>query len=249
MIKQRNLGVRALLAGASVLMAAMSVACGQGGPEPSSTPSTTAGTSVTSAPNDVRGRLASALQGSSPAYAKLVENPKTKLTPVDAAWLKGWQILDVANNVPPHPQRFYAALSDDSRAEVLSGRPDAFSAVLFDADGAIYSADVAADVGALFLDATRDFRTYAYRIDSVEDIKWRPTLTSDEQAARDGLVKSYRSKVKPPQVADSGDGWQVTIWMVQGRDLVKHEVGLASGIAVTDETETLEQDIPVPFSV
>jgi len=248
MIKQRNLGLRTLLAGATVLVAATLAACGPGAPEPSATPSTTTGPSVTSPSNDVRSRLASALQGSSPAYAKLVQNTQTRLTPVDATWLKGWQILDVSNNAPPHPQRFYAALSEDNRVEVLSGKPDAFSTVLIDAGVTIDTAEVAAEVGAVFLDATRDFRTFAYRIDSVEDIKWRPTLTSAEAAARDDLVKSYRGKVKPAQVADSGDGWQVSIWMVQGRDLVRHELGLASGIAVTDEAETLEKDIPVPFS-
>ena len=76
-------GVRALLAGAALLVAATLSACGPGGPEPGATPSTTTGPSVTSSPGDVRGRLASALQGTSPAYAKLVENPQTSLTPVD----------------------------------------------------------------------------------------------------------------------------------------------------------------------
>ena len=36
--------------------------------------------------------------------------------------------------------------------------------------------------------------------------------------------------------------------MVQGRDLVTHDLGLASGMAVTDKAETVEKDIPVPYS-
>ena len=248
MTGHRSPGVRALLAGAALVVTAMLTGCGPGGPEPGETPSTTTGPSVTSSPTDVRGRLASALQGTSPAYAKLVENPQTTLTPVTADWLSGWQILDVVNQTPPHPQRFFVALSDQGRAEVLSGKPEAMSTVLTDAGVQIDSAERAAEVAATFLDVTRDFRVFAYRVDSVDDIKWLPRPSADEQARRDALVKDYDSLVKPPQVAESGDGWQVTLWMVQGRDLVTHEVGLASGTAVTDQAETAEKDIPVPYS-
>lgn len=103
-------------------------------------------------------------------------------------------------------------------------------------------------VGEVFLDSTRDFRACAYRIDSVADIKWVPKPTAGEQAARDRLMKTYRSKVKPPQATESSDGWQVTIWMVQGRDLVTHQLGIASGTAVSDKAATAEKDLPVPAS-
>ena len=82
----------------------------------------------------------------------------------------------------------------------------------------------------------------------MDDISWLPRPGNDEEARRDALIKDYRGKVKPAQVSESGDGWQVTVWMVQGRDLVTHAVGLASGTAVTDATETVEKDIPVPYS-
>ena len=248
MIRQHSRRVRALFAGAALLLTTALTACSPGGPEPAATPSTTPGLSVTSPPSDVRGRLVAGLQSTSPVNAKLVENPQTTLTPIPADWLSGWQILDVQNQTPPRPKRFFVALSDDGRAEVLSGQPDAFSTVLTEAGVQIDSAERAADVAAVFLDVTRDFRAFAYRIDSVDDIKWLPKPTAAEESTRDALVEDYRSKVKPPQVAESGDGWQVTVWMVQGRDLVRHELGLASGTAVTDSAETVEKDIPVPYS-
>jgi hypothetical protein len=54
--------------------------------------------------------------------------------------------------------------------------------------------------------------------------------------------------VQPAHATDAGDGWQITIWMVQGRDLVRHELGIASGAAVSDRPSTVEQGIPVPYS-
>jgi hypothetical protein len=241
-------GLRALFVGAALLLTTALTACGPGGSEPEATPSATAGPSVTSSPSDLRGRLVAGLQGTSPANARLVENAKTTLTPVAADWLSGWQILDVQNQTPPRPKRFFVALSDTGRAEVLSGRPDAMSAVLTDAGVKIDSADRAAEVAGTFLDVTRDFRVFAYRVDGVDDIKWMPRPGAAEQARRDALVKDYQDKIEPPKVAESGDGWQVTVWMVQGRDLTSHDLGLASGVAVTDKTETVEQDIPVPYS-
>jgi hypothetical protein len=231
-----------------MLVAASLTACAPSGPGPSDTPSATGSPSVSSSPNSVRDRLASALQATSPVRSKLVENPQTTLTPVPADWLPGWQILDVLNNTPPHPQRFFVALSTDGRAEVLTGKPQAVSTVLVDAGVQVDSAAVAVGVGTVFLDSTRDFRAYGYRIDSVADIKWVPKPTAAQQAARDQLVKTYKSLVAPPQATQSSDGWQVTVWMVQGRDLVTHKLGVASGTAVSDAAETAEEDIPVPYS-
>jgi hypothetical protein len=201
-----------------------------------------------SSPSSLRAKLASALLVTSPVKARLVENPQTTLTPVTADWLPGWQIVDAVNKTPPHPQRFFVALSTDGRAEVLTGKPEAFSTVLHDAGVQVDSAKVASSVGEVFLDSTRDFRAYAYRIDSVSDIEWLAKPTAAEQGARDQLVKTYTSKVKPAQATDSSDGWQVTIWMVQGRDLVTHELGIASGTAVSDKPTTMEKDLPVPAS-
>ena len=248
-MRTRRSVVPAVLAAASLLLAASLTACSPSGPEPSTTPSTTGTPSVSSSsPSNVRDRLVSALQATNPAKAKLAENPQTTLTPVTADWLTGWQILDAVNNTPPHPQRFYVALSADGRAEVLTGKPEAFSTVLHDAGVQVDSAKVASSVGEVFLDSTRDFRAFAYRIDSVSDIKWLPKPTAAEEATRDQLVKTYSAKIKPAQATESSDGWLVTIWMVQGRDLVTHQLGIASGTAVTDHATTAEKDLPVPAS-
>jgi hypothetical protein len=240
--------VRAVLAGGSLLMATLLTACGPSGPDPSTTPSTTESPSVSRSPSSLRDRLALALLATSPSKAELVEDPETTLTPVAADWLQGWQILDVLNETPPHPRRFYVALSTDGRTQVLTGKPAAFSTVLHDAGVQVDSAEVAAGVGSVFLDTTRDFKAYAYRIDSVADIEWLPKLTATEEAVRDQLKETYRSKIKPAQAAESGDGWQVTVWMVQDRDLVRHELSIASGTAVSDKATTAEKDIPVPYS-
>ena len=93
-----------------------------------------------------------------------------------------------------------------------------------------------------------DFQVWAFRIDQVEDIERRLELTPAEASARNALVRTYRDEMKPPQAEGSSEGWVVMVWMVQGVDLVRHALGIASGVAVTDQLETVAKDIPVPYS-
>jgi hypothetical protein len=235
--------------GTAVLIAALSGCTPQGPSSPPSS-STSPSSSMTSAPDpgDVRGRLAAGLRDTSPANARLVSDAKTKLAPVSASWLTRWRIFDVTNQTPPHPRRIYAALSDDGRAVVLSGQPAAFSTMLTDAGVSVASAAVASEVAAVFLDSTRDFVAYAYRIDGVDDIRWRPTLTAEQQRARDGIVSAYGDRVAPAEVKQASSGWTVSVWTVSDTDLVRHEVSIGADGSVTDKTETVASDLPVPAS-
>jgi hypothetical protein len=231
-------------------VAALLTACGPSSPETSSTPMATAAPTVSKPPpGDLRAQLAAALRATSPANASLVENQRTSLTRVPADWLPGWQIIDAENSSPPHPRRFYAALSSDGRAEVLSGKPDAFSSMLVSAGARADSAEMASSIGTVFLDSTRDFQVFSYRVDRVEDIRWRPRLTAADETVRDEVLQTYRSQVKPAQAVQVGEGWQVTVWMVQGKDLARHKVTIASDAAVTDAAETVVSDLPVPTSI
>lgn len=217
---------------------------------PTSPPSTTPSSSVASTPDpsDLRGRLAAGLQGTSPVNARLVSEPKTTLEPVDTAWLTGWQVLDVQNQTPPHPRRIYAALSDSGDAVVLTGQPAEFSSMLQQVGVSVGSAAVAEDVAAVFLDATRTFATYSYRIDGVDDIKWRPQLTADQQSARDQVVSAYGKQIASATAEQSSSGWMVIVWTVSGTDLVRHQVTIGSDGTVADQTETVASDLPVPIS-
>lgn len=217
---------------------------------PTSPPSDTPSSSVSSTPDasDTRGRLAAGLQDTSPVTARLVSDPKTTLTPVEAAWLSGWQIFDIANQTPPHPRRVIAALSQQGQAVVLSGQPDAFSTMVQQAGVTVGSADVATQVATVFLDSTRTFTTLTYRVDSAEDIQWRPGLTEAEQKTRDSIVSTYGDKIAPAKAEQTSSGWTVESWTVTGADLVRHETTVGSDGAVTDKTETVVSDLPVPAS-
>ena len=196
---------------------------------------------------DTRSRLAAGLAVGSPSAAGLIEDSATTLTPVQAAWLPGWQVLDISWVGPNHSRRFYAALSDDGTAVMLAGHPDSFTQMIRSAQVVVDDAAVATDIAVLYLDATREFVRWSYRIDSTSDIQWLPSSEGDPQ--RVDLETRYSPLVGPATAEPSGTGWSVTAWMVDDRTLVRHRLEIASNGVVDDTPEVVETDIPVPYTL
>ena len=229
--------VRSLLVGAVLVLALGG--CGSGG----------SATGTTQEGADVREKLAAGLAEVSPAKAGLVEAAETTVTPVEATWLHGWQVLDVESRTLPHPQRFYAALSDDGTALVLSGSQDSFDQMMSDAKVVVDDVAVATDVGILYLDVTRAFDKYSYRIDALSEVQWRPNLDSAQEQQRAELETQYAALVQPPAAKPSATGWTVTAWTVDDRTLVRHVLSIATDGAVRDSPEVVATDLPVPASL
>jgi len=217
--------------------------CGAG--EPSSTP-----TGITQTGADVRERLAAGLAAVG-SDAEMVRDMRTTLTPVEATWLHGWQVFDLQLSTEYRSSRFYAALSDDGRTLDLYESPESFAEMTRSAKVAVNDASLAVDVGNLYLDVTRDFRKWSYRIDSLSDVQWRPDIDSDLdlQQQRADLEARYADVVQPPTARASETGWSVTVWMVYDRSLVRHSLEIAVDGAVQDRPEVVETDMPVPYSL
>lgn len=227
----------------SALLALTLGGCGADGASDITTGTTRAGA-------DVRDRLAEGLATVSPHDAQLVKTSRTEVTPVEATWLRGWQVFDVLWSGPNHPVRFYAALSDDGTALMLTGSPESFSQMARSAQVVVDDATVAVEVGNLYLDVTRDFYRWSERIDSMSDIEWRPDIDSDVamQQQRADLETQFGEIVQPPVARPSDSGWSVTIWMTYDRSLVRHDLEIATDGAVHDSAEIVAADMPLPYS-
>ena len=197
----------------------------------------------------LRTRLADALRAEDPLSAGLVTQPSTALDVVDAGWLSGWQVVDVNVRSMPHPRRFYVGLSEDGRAEYLSGQPQRFDAMVADARIRVGVGRTAIAVGETFLDATRTFQRYSERVEDLSRVRWSPKLDPAEQSARDRVLETYGQQVRAPRATPAGDGWTSTFWMVDGSTLVRHDLTVAADGVVTDAPEVVARDLPVPESV
>ena len=212
-------------------------ACGVGTPQDTSAEATQTGA-------DVRERLAAGLAAVG-SDAEMVRDRRTTLTPVDAAWLQGWQIFDIQLNTEYRSSRFYAALSDDGTAVDLDDSPESFAEMTRSAHVSVNDASLAVDVGNLYLDVTRGFRRYSYRIDSVSAIEW-PELNPAEQQQVAEFETKYDAIVQPSVAEPSGTGWTVTAWTIYDRSLVRHRLEIAADGAVQDTQEVVATDLLLP---
>ena len=214
---------------------------------PSNSPSSPPPTNDAEA--SLRTRLADALRADDPLSAGLVTQPSTALDVVGTGWLPGWQVVDVNVRSMPHPRRFYVGLSEDGRAEYLSGQPQNFEAMVTDARIRVRAGQTAIAVGKTFLDATRTFQRYSERVEDLNRVGWGSDLSPAEQNARDRVLETYGSQVRPPRATPAGEGWTSTFWMVDGSTLVRHDLTFAANGTVTDAPEVVARDLPVPESV
>ena len=168
---------------------------------------------------------------------------------MEAPWLAGWQVVDVIYRGVPHGRRFAVGLSDDGRVTYLAGKPDAFDAMTAEAGVDVADARTATSLAQVRLDANRTFVHYAYRVESVGDVMWLPNPTPQEQAEQRRVERAHRSRITPPTARKDGDGWDLTLWMVDDRSLVEHTLAVSRTGRVTDRVRTVEPQLPVPESV
>lgn len=241
-------------AGTVVLAALLTLgACGTGDTQPTAAATTApapAGTPTTDGPEegDVTTRLADAVRPQDAALADLVTAAGTTVTALDTPWLTGWQVLDVLARGGSHGSRAHVALSDDDEAVLLAGEPAAFVDLLAQADVRVDDAATATGVVDTYLDATRSFRQWSQRVVSFDDVRLRPRLDADAQAAVDAARAALDGQVAPTAATPTADGFTVVAWVQDGGTIARHTVTLTADGALTDVVEDVVTDLPVPIS-
>ncbi len=197
--------------------------------------------------SDLRSRLARALEPTDPEAATMVrDESRTTLTELPAEWLAGWTLIDVLHRAANHPRRMYAALSDRDTVTILTRNPQGFNSVVQGTAGP--TTDQAAEIARTYVDVTRDFSTWSYRVERIEDIEWLPEPDADQVRTRDQVIKEFAAKITPPRPAAAGDGWSVVLWTVTGTDLVRHTLVVNADGTVDATAIVVEEGIPVPAS-
>lgn len=217
------------------------------GPDGSTASTSTPAHTTTAGGTDMKDQMATTLEGTSPTIADALRADTTRVTPVDAAALSNWRVVDVLARGRSHPQRWYMGVKDEGReVVVLSGFPQRWTEVL--ADARVTSAAQAEQLAGVYADATRDMRTGYRRVDSVDEIRFVPSPTEDESSRIEALRRDHRDDVAAARASGAGP-WTVRLWTVTGGDLVRHDVEVTSDGAITDTTEVVEADLPVPETV
>lgn len=245
-------GTGAALAGLTgVLVVAVLGGCGSARDDAAATGTNT--TRSTASPTEsgeeasMRKTLVAALGNASPSIADLAQNERTTITAANLPEGSTWQVLDLVNRGVQRPVRAFVALSNGGEAKVLTGKPENFAVVAQAVP--VKTAGDATLVAQVFLDSTRSMSSLSYRVDSTDDIRWRPRLDAAGEKARDTLRATVGRQIAAPR-AESADGaWTVTLWTVTGQDLVRHQVTLGGSAGIADSAKTIASDLPVVIGV
>jgi hypothetical protein len=179
--------------------------------------------------------------------ADIVTRGGTRLTPVQAPFLKTWKIIQVDYRQGAHPVMFHVAVGG-SQAQLLTGTPEAFGRVTA-ADGTqVTDAASAAQVGRTFLETTRPPGKLTYVVGNVNEIKFRPGISGSAAQRRDEIVAKYGTVVRPLTAgAPKGAVFTVTAFVVQDRELQERSLLVNRQGSVTEQSRTLVPDLPTPY--
>lgn len=192
----------------------------------------------------MKDQIGTALEDMSPSIARPVRADGTTATPVDAAALGDWQVVDVLSREGAHPQRWFMGVKGEgSEVVVLSGFPERWSRV---AEGAqVTSGDQAVELATVRADATRDMTKGYTRIEAVDDIRFLPKHSPEQTDRIAAITRDHDVTL----ARATGQGpWEVRLWTVTDGDLVRHDVRVATDGSITDTPEVVERGLPVPVA-
>jgi hypothetical protein len=202
-------------------------------------------------PGHADGRLREAISASlrEQGYAEQanITQDDARLTPVEAAFLRSWRILEVEKSYD-HPVLFYVGF-DGERALLLTDRPAAFNDMTA-ADGTrVDDTATAEHVARVYLHTTRPTNALTYVVDNVDQIMFRPGLSAEEAQWRDKIVQRYGPVVRPPAASQHGDAFTVTAYVVQEETLQERTVTVSGSGGVDEQSHTLEDRLPTPYTL
>lgn len=177
--------------------------------------------------------------------AQVIDEQPTEVRETSLPAVTSWRIVEVrATGERPFTSVVAYPTSGDPRTVVLTGNPDAWAQVT---DGAsVEDEETALQVARVWYDSTRNATELWYRAESVDDVDWQPVIDQDEVTR---LKNEYATKITAPTATRDGDGWTVTLWSVQQRDLVRHDLRIGADASVSDDATTLERAMPVSEAV
>ncbi len=195
--------------------------------------------------NELRRVVAAGLKSAGQAdLAELAASPvSTMLGP--ACELPGGAVA-ILFEAFPHPNAsFYAGLAA-GRVYYLTGRPDAFGDMMRASGLHVAEERTAAEIARGYVETTRTMDTFTRVLDSVDDIGWD---TRPGDGPTPALVASLRESVRPPTVTAVGPGrYEVSLFVLHGTAAERRVLNVSTDGAVTERTEQVVSDLPVPFS-
>ena len=147
----------------------------------------------------------------------------------------------------PHPSASFHAGLAGGRVFHLTGRPGAFEDMVRASGLQVTDEQTAVQVACAYVETTRTFYTFTGVLDAADDIDWdiRPGHEPDAE-----VVARVRRFVRPPSAAAAGPGrYQVSLFVQHGTAAEHRVLSVTIDGTVTERTEDVISDLPVPLSM
>lgn len=186
----------------------------------------------------VREELVVGLQRQHPELARAVAEPGTRLTPLEAPFLGRTRLYEARKFLPTRPLLVYAGLQAGGPTFLLNERPEAFDEMVR-ADGARVTDEAAATALVRMRQEVTRPQDHRYLIvDSLDAIPFRDGSAADE---------SLRGVVQPPCATRAGDGFEVTLFVVEDEHLDRLIASVSPSGHVALMTHTVADALPLVY--
>lgn len=191
-----------------------------------------------------REAAAAAVESEYPRYAGLLRDDSTSIAKREAPMLRDGVIYRVEHAGPHHPVLFFLGVTPGG-TEVLTNDLEAFERFAKASGVSLETEKDVLDYVLAFLEVTRDTSTLVYRIDSVDQIRFRPTSTDEERRAQDEFVEENRNVIAAPAVSSMGDSSRVEFFVVSGPRVQRNTFDVSPDGTIEPSFEVIAEDLPL----
>jgi hypothetical protein len=197
--------------------------------------------------NDIRQQMADALRFVHRHRAERVANAASDVEPYPASFLKHHRIYRIEYHGAFKPDVFYVGFAPGKRAYLLTPYPENYVA-LARADGVVIdSPETAAAYATVYVEVTRSMSSLTYLVNSVDEMKFRPNLTAEQEEIKRVFIEKQRSVITSPTATRTASGYAVTAYVVHEQALQQHRFNVSSDGDIQGEVRVVEEGLPLVY--
>jgi hypothetical protein len=181
-------------------------------------------------------------------YGQLLKSKDVPLIPVSVSFLNKYHIYRSVYHLHK-PVEFYFGYSPSRSIIELTGQPKQFIKLAQRDKVFLQSPEDAINYLETFFEITHPRVGLVYIIESVNDIRFKPGLSTEEEIKKNNIIHDFSSRIHPIDLKSEEEKYIATYFVVNDQQLEKHESRLSANGRVTTKKTILLNDLPVLYGL
>ena len=196
---------------------------------------------------DIHQQLRKALAPVSKHHAQRAGDPQADIEIYAAPFLKRYRIYRINYFGGRKVDLFYVAVADGLRAYVLTPYPENYIAMAREEGLVIDDPETAVNYVTVYVEVTRSMSSLSYLVQSVDEVRFRPNLTPEQEEVKGAFIERYRSVITGPTANPVAGGFDVFAYTVREQVLEQHRFQVSRDGDIQDAVNVLEQNLPLVY--